>query len=293
MKKIRSTLYICLAALLWGGIGLLFRPLTEIGFSSLQIVFMRVSIAAIGMAIYIGLRNPTMFRIRLRDIWMFVGSGVLSLALFNFCYFQAIERLSVSVAAALLYTAPVFVIVMSVLLFREKLTMRKVCAVICTVLGCVLVTGVLETQGETNSTGIIFGICSGIGYALYSIFSTVALRRYSSQTVTFYSFLFASVGVFPFCHSADILSIGQTNPLLTVCYALGIGIGVCLLPYLLYTKGLEQIRATNASVLATLEPIVAAGIGCFVFGDALSLIKIAGIIMIVFSICIVNISSLK
>ena len=293
MKILRSIWCICLAAVLWGGIGLLFRPLSDLGYSSLQIVFLRVSVATIGMAVYMAFCDPSMFRICVKDIWMFAGSGIVSLAFFNYCYFQAIDRLSGSVAASFLYTAPVFVMVLSFVLFHEAITMRKWIAVLCTVSGCVLITGVLETTTELDGIGILLGICSGIGYALYSIFGTLALRRYSTQTLTFYTFLFASVGVFPLCRPAELVSIAQTATVPTVFYALGIGIGVCLLPYWLYTKGLEHIRASNASVIATLEPIVAALIGCFVFQDELSPMKIGGICMIVLSICILNVSPMK
>ena len=291
MKTIRSGLYICLASVLWGGISLLFRPLTNLGFTSLQIVFLRVFIAAIGMATYIAFRDPSLFRIRLNDIWLFIGSGIVSLAFFNFCYFQTINRLSSSVAASLLYTAPVFVMVLSIILFQEKITMRKVFAVISTVSGCVLVTGVLETTTTPDGTGIFLGICSGIGYALYSIFGTLALRRYSTQTITFYTFLFASVGVLPICKPDELLSIALTAIPQTLMLSLGIGIGICLLPYWLYTKGLEHTRASNASVIATIEPIVATLIGCLAFHDAMSFTKIVGISLIILSICILNISS--
>ncbi len=293
MKTLRSAFCICVAAVLWGGIGLVFRPLKNLGYSSLQIIFLRVSVGAVGMAVYIALSDLCKFYVRIKDLWMFIGSGIVSLALFNFCYFQAIDRLSSSVAASLLYTAPIFVTLLSIFLFREKLTIRKAIAVLCTVIGCVLVTGVGETTTKADGIGIVLGICSGIGYALYSIFGTLALRRYSTQTVTFYTFLFASIGVMPLCRPFELLAIAQTDILSTITLSLGIGIGACLLPYWLYTKGLEHIRASNASVIATVEPIVAALIGCFIFHDDLSIMNISGICMIVLSICILNITILK
>ena len=288
MKSMYSRFYICIAAVLWGGISLLVRPLSDIGYSSLQIVFLRVFIATAGMAMYMAVFDRSLFTIRLRDSWLFIGSGVFSLALFNFCYFRAMEILSVSISATLLYTAPVFVMLISAFVFHEKITARKLIAVVCTGIGCMLVTGVFETETAIQWKGILFGLGSGIGYALYSIFGTLALRRYRTQTVTFYTFLVASLSVLPFCHPRDIVTHFQQQPAQTLVFAVGIGVVVCLLPYWLYTKGLECIRPSEASVIATLEPVVAALIGCAVFSETLSIFTIIGIVAILVSIGIIN-----
>lgn len=287
MKKTLFSGYILVAATLWGCIGLFYKQLSSAGFSQLQVVFLRVATAAVMMAVYIALRNPSWFRIRGRDCPLFIGTGVVSLAFFNYCYFSSMDELSLSVAAVLLYTAPIFVMLMSALLFKEPVTLRKLSAVAVTFLGCVLVTGAFS-GGRVTILGILFGLGSGIGYALYTIFGVYALRRYRTETVTFYTFVFAAISVLPLCQPTALIRISQEETLLTCINALGIGFFGCFLPYLLYTKGLEGVPAGQASVMATWEPVVATVLSVLVFHEEMSWTKAAGIVLIVGAIVLLN-----
>lgn len=288
MKHKLSVIYILIAATLWGCIGIFYQQLSDIGFSRLQVVFLRVMTAAVLMAGYLLVRDPSWFRIRLRDCWMFVGTGIVSLAFFNFCYFSAMTEISYSAAATLLYTAPIFVVLLSSLLFSDRLTWRVGVCVLLTFLGCVLVTGV--TNGvHVTTIGIMFGIGSGIGYALYSIFSVYALRRYRTETITFYTFVFAAIGVLPFCQMRELAWIFCAAPVAAAVNTGGIGFFACLLPYLLYTKGLCGVKPGQASVMATLEPVVASIVGMLLLGDSTSVLQIVGVILIVLSIVFLNI----
>ena len=83
-----------------------------------------------------------LLRIRLRDLWCFLGTGIGSIVFFNYCYFKTISLTSMSVAAVLLYTAPAIVMVLSRILFGERFTVRKVTALVMTFVGCIFVTGI-------------------------------------------------------------------------------------------------------------------------------------------------------
>ena len=98
------------------------RSLSELGFSSRQIMLMRSLLASGILAAVIALKNPALFKIHLRDIWIFIGSGILSMAFFSVCYFSTIIECGASVAVVLLYTSPVFVLILSAIFFKEKIT---------------------------------------------------------------------------------------------------------------------------------------------------------------------------
>lgn len=288
MKNIASSVYILIAAVLWGCIGLFYKQLAAVGFSQLQVVFLRVFVAAVMTAVYICVRNPSWFHIRLKDCGVFIGTGVVSLAFFNYCYFSAMDELSLSVAATLLYTAPIFVMLMSAALFAERITPTKLIAVCITFVGCILVTGAL-TGGRITVLGVLYGLGSGIGYALYTIFGVYALRRYRTETVTLYTFVFAAVSVLPLCQPIKLYETLCVSPSITVLNSLGIGFFACFLPYLLYTKGLAGVPAGKASVMATLEPVVATVIGVAVFHENMTLVKLLGILLIISAIVLLNI----
>ncbi len=288
MKKMSSCVYILIAAVLWGCIGLFYKRLAAIGMNQLQVVFVRVLTAAVLMAVYIAVRRPAWFHIRLRDSWMFIGTGVVSLSFFNLCYFHAMDKLSLSVAAVLLYTAPVFVMLFSAVLFHERLTVKKLIALALTVAGCVLVTGALF-DGRITVQGVLFGLGSGIGYALYTVFGVYALRCYETETVTFYTFLFSAISVLPLCRIAELAGIISVSPAESAAYSFCIGFIACLLPYLLYTKGLSGVQAGQASIMATVEPVVAAVIGFAVFREDMTVWKIGGMLLILSAILLLNI----
>lgn len=277
--------YILAAGALWGTIGLFFNHLSALGLTRFQIMLLRIGIAAVFLGIYICCNNKALFRIALRDWWMFFGTGICSLMFFNYCYFTSIALTSVSVAAVLLYTAPMMVMVMSVILFHEKFTLRKGVVVGMTFIGCVLVTG-LSGSTAIKPFGVVMGLASGFGYALYSIFSTYALKKYHSITITFYTFVLAALATLPLSEPGQLFPMLQQPAVLL--YGLGLAILACLFPYLLYTRGLTGVVASHASVMATVEPVVATIIGVAVFGDAMTSAKFSGIVLILSGIVLMN-----
>ena len=119
---------IVLAGCFWGSMGIFVRKLTAIGFSSAQIVSIRVSLAALFFSILLLVKNRSGFRIALRDLPLFFGLGFGSILFFTVCYFTAITMMPLSAAAILLYTSPIWIMLMSVLFFHEKLNGKKLLA---------------------------------------------------------------------------------------------------------------------------------------------------------------------
>ena len=186
-----------------------------------------------------------------------------------------------------MYNAPMMVMLMSIVLFHEKFTVKKGVVVLMTFAGCVLVTG-LTGGGSIGAAGILVGLASAFGYALYSIFSTYALKKYHSITITFYTFVLAALGTLPLSHVSELAPMLQ-NPAVLL-YGAGLGILACMFPYLLYTRGLTGVAASHASVMATVEPVVATIIGVAVFGDVMTAGKCSGIVLILAGIVILNVS---
>ena len=192
------------------------------------------------------------------------------------------EAASLHTAAILLYTAPAFVMVMSYFLFKEKFTGRKVLALLSAFAGCVLVSGGFGTAG-IGTVGLLTGLGAGFGYALYTIFGRYALERgYSSFTITTYTFLFAMLGCLLITDVSHLVGCLSAAPEL-----IGQGIVWTFLTtvaaYLLYTKGLEGMEAGKASILATIEPVMATLVGCVVFKESLTFVAVGGILLVLFS----------
>ena len=287
MKK--AYLQIIAAAALWGCIGLFLKLLTAAGLTSMQGVALRSAVGCIVYGLFLFFTHRKALFIVPRDWYYFFGTGVCSLLFFNWCYFSAITLSSMSVAAVLLYTSPVFVTLMSALLFREAITPVKATALAVTFAGCVLVTGLFPLGQNTISLPVVlFGLGSGFGYALYSIFGKFVLKKYAPATVTFYTILFCALFSLPLSGLQSNLS--ALTDWRAWAGTLGVGLLCCALPYHLYTAGLRDAEPGRAAILATIEPFVAAGLGILLFHEAVTPWKLLGMAAILGAVGLLNIS---
>lgn len=286
-KKLNIILII-IAACFWGSMGIFVRRLTAFGFDSIQIVSIRVTLAALIFSVFLLIRDRSGFRIALRDIPLFLGLGLGSILFFTVCYFAAITIMPLSTAAILLYTSPIWIMLMSALFFHEKMNGKKVIALLLAFGGCVLVSGI-SGEGITI-TGLLLGLGSGIGYGLYSILGTVALRKYSPYCVTTYTFLIAAVGSWVICKPVDMLSkfakAEHLTGLILLCVLTALVTAV--IPFLSYTLGLRTVEASKAGIIATIEPVVATVVGILCFSETLTLLSAIGIILVLAAVIILN-----
>jgi len=283
-----SIILILLAAVCWGVIGVFSRALSDAGAAPIQITAVRCAVTAVLLVGYMLIFNRSLLRVRVRDLWMFFGTGICSILFFNVCYFHTQSVTSLSVAAILLYTSPFFVMLISAVVFRERITPTKLIALLVAFGGCVLITGVLGGAQTVPLTAILTGVGSGLGYGLYSIFGKLALRRYDIITVTAYTFLFAAAGSIPFSNPSQVAGLVTDTPYVAL-NALLLGVLCTLVPFVLYTKGLSGIESGKASVMASLEPVVATVAGLIAFGEMPQPITWVGIILVLLGVVLLNV----
>ncbi len=280
------------AGCLWGIIGLFSNTLRDMGLNPIQITELRSMIAAAGLLLIILRKDRRLLRIHLRDFWIFLGTGIASIAFFNICYFLCITLSSLSIACTLLYTGPCFVMVLSCLFFHEKFTAKKAAALVLAVGGCAFITGLVSgVSGGVSISwqALLSGLGSGLGYGLYSIFGRVAVKKYSELTVTFYTFLVTSLSLLPFCRIGGIIIIASAGAY-AVLHSLLLGLVSTLLPFLLYTTGLSHMETGKAAVLTFAEPVMATVISITVFGEIFTANHAVGMLAIVTSIVLLNIN---
>ena len=292
-KSIIGPVLIIVAAVFWGTMGIFVRALGEYGLSSFQIVCLRVSFAAVIFALCLLVKDRSGFKISLKDIPLFLGLGFGSILFFTVCYFTAIRMMSLSTAAILLYTSPIWIMLMSMLFFHEKLNISRIVALILAFAGCVLVSGI--SGNGITFTGLLVGLGSGFGYGLYSILGTVALRKYKPLTVTTYTFIFAAVGSFIICRPFDMVSkiSGSGKVGFLIMFSVLTALVTAVIPFLTYTLGLNKVEASKAGIIATIEPLVATLVGIFVFREPLTFMSGCGIVLIIAAVVILNLKIKK
>lgn len=274
------------AGVLWGIISIFVRQLSAVGLDSLQIMFLRGSIAAVVLFFWLLIRSREALRIRLRDLWCFVGTGIISLTFFSWCYITTIKASEASIAVVLLYTSPIFVMLFSAVCFREKITVRKLIALVMTFCGSVLVAGLAGGGHALTPKVFLIGIGAGLGYALYSIFGRFAIRRgYGSLTITFYTLALSGISCAVLCRPGSMLPMLNAGAMLWAC---GVAVVCTVAPYLFYTYGLARMEAGRAAILATVEPLVGALMGIVLYQERRDAAKLLGIVLIFAAIILLN-----
>lgn len=273
------------AAALWGIIGVWNRRLMAGGLSPYSIVVVRNCGGLVLLLAVMALRDRSVFHVERQHLKYFFGTGVVSVVLFTVCYFSCQEICSLAVASILLYTAPAIVVVLSAILWRERVTKKKLLALGLTLVGCALVCGVFSGSLTVTGGGIALGLGAGFFYALYSIFGRYALAHYGPMTVTVWTFVFAGVASLALVRPAELAALAQPSLALTA-----VGLVVCstVLPYILYTRGLARVEAGKASILASLEPVVASVAGVVLFGEPMSGLTAAGIVCVLAGVYILR-----
>ena len=286
-KSALPVLSVLLSGVLWGVIGIFIKKLSAAGLTAMQICFVRFLIAAPVFFFSTAAIFPRKLAFRPRDIWIFLGTGVVSIALFNYCYFYTIIHSEASVAVVLLYTSPIFVMVLSALLFNEKVRPEKIVALAMTFIGCLLVSGVTGGGYELKPLVALMGVASGLFYALYTIFGTFGLRKYDTMTVTTYTFVFALIASLPVSDVGTVFKVLAADPSLWI-WCVGVAIVSTILPYFFYTWGLKKLEPSRSAMLVAVEPIVGCVVGMIFYGESHSFVKILGIVFVLAAILLLN-----
>ena len=269
--------YVLCAAVLWGLIGPLSKLAFAAGMDTLEVAFWRTTMAWFLFATQAALHHET--RLAPRDLPAVVGFGVVGIAGLFGTYMVAVDAGGAALASVLLYTAPAWVALMSWLLLKEPMGGFKVAAVAATILGVAGVSlGPGLTGGEAiGARAVVFGLLSGITYALYYIFGKYYLGRYKTPTLFLYALPVGALTLLPFVHFTRPTVQGMVACLvLALCSTYG--------AYSIYYAGLRRLEATRAAVVATLEPVIAAGLAFAMFGECFSAPGYAGAVLIVGSV---------
>ena len=287
MKKHLPQIFILTAGITWGMIGLFSRSLYSAGFTPQNIVLIRNFGSLAVMTVLFAIVDRSTFRIKLRHFHYFIGTGIVSVVMFSLLYFMCQQQSSLATAAILLYTSPAIVMLLSAVIWHDKITKNKLAALVVTFMGCVFVSGILSGSLAVSAVSLATGLGSAFFYALYSIFGRFALEKYSSYTVTYYTFLCAAAASLFVVSPAETFSLVFSSASVTLL-AFGLIAFSTVIPFILYTKGLSQTESGKAAILASVEPVAASLTGIIAFGEPLTFAVVAGLVCILIAIYILN-----
>ncbi|VFE45789.1 DMT family transporter [Clostridioides difficile] len=282
-EKSKGYVFIAIAGLLWATLGLFGKFLMGNGLASEQVAFTRLFFGFIVLGIYSSIRTPQILKISKKGIIYSVIIGIICQAMFNLCYFKAIDIVGVSIAAVLLYTSPLFLAIFSKVCYKENITRSKLFSLILCFIGTIMAVtgGRLDFQG-LNAFGLLLGILSAIAYALMPTISKNALKEFSSSTILVYSFLFGAIFMIPSSKPWEILN--YANNLDVLFCMLMLGIVPAALAYIFYATGISKgVELSVAGVVASVELVGSVIIGCTILGESFSLGKLFGVMLMLIS----------
>ncbi|MBP5394893.1 MAG: DMT family transporter [Candidatus Methanomethylophilaceae archaeon] len=286
-KSKLAAIAVAMSAIMFGSLGIPIRYFQQdCGLPPLDSVVIRMSVSATGLLIIIMLFARDQLKVRLKDVPLLALFGGFKL-LSDLTLFNAQNNITLCLATLLQMTAPYFVMIFSMFLFKEKLTLKKMIAMAVGSVGCVLVTGILFGEVDANTEGVISAILSGLFFGMFFIGNRVAVDRdIRPGTTLFYTTVFADLIALPFINHADVLDavIDQKGAVM----ALSLGILMTLIPYYLITWSSLHLEPAISSMISTLEVGAAAVVGYVVFRDVLTVSHVIGIVLVLSSIIVVN-----
>jgi len=266
----RGYLLVFLAASMWGTLGIFATYIYRYGVGSFTMVFWRVLFALIILGSYIVLflrENP----FTSRRLPFYAAYGLVGVFAFYTLYFYTVKISSVGFAVLLVYTAPAFSVVLGRLVFGEPVTIEKAIALLMVLLGVVLVAG--NVDFNIGLLPLVTGISTGFVYSLYGIMAKFGVRDERPERVLFMTLFFGLLYLAPFSKFSV--------PSGAVPYILGLAFFPTFLGYVLYNHALREVEVSRASIVATVEPVVAIALAYVLFGEELTIPQIFGAVLII------------
>jgi len=289
MKKLYLILPI-LAGLMFGSGGVFVRTLTQNGIDSSTLLFLRFSIAIIPLLLAIIFTDRKLFKIQLKDIPLILACAMCIVGL-NLCYNESMNTISLSLAAVLLSLAPIYVLIFAYILFREKITSKKIICIIFAIFGCLLMTGVLESDiSNIPVHGILYGIGAGLFWAVYLMASKKSIEQGNHTfTILLYAIIFISIALIPFTHFNQISGFISINPTLTIIFLIVHSTFSFALPYILSTVSLNYLDSGTSSIfMSGSEPLAALIFGLLIYSEIPTVMMLCGFVLTLIAMTILS-----
>ncbi|MBE6064919.1 DMT family transporter [Clostridium cochlearium] len=286
----KGILLALLAGASWGAMGIFVKNLEQLGFSPMAISSLRPTIAILPYIIINLIKDPQCFKTDLKGLLLFAIYGIFALDGMFIGSSYAVKYTGVATASVLLFVNPVIVMILSYFLFKEKFTVNKIIALVLTLVGCCLVVKAYDPAAfKVNLIGVFWGIISSFAMALQNILGRIGTEKYPQKTHLTYSLLFGAIFLWFFEPPWTLVSlIKNTGTNSTILNVLALGIVSTLIPTIAIVKSLEFIESSKASIIASVEPVVASILAFIIFGEIFEIPQLIGMFMIMGSIILVQ-----
>jgi len=288
-RTLQGYLLVFISGVFWGLGGYLVTQMSNMGVSSLMTAFSGHFLALLPLLIYLlAKKGINGLKISRKGLLYSILLGALTKGIFKLANDTSITLVGVATASILMYLAPVFTAIMSMLFFKEKLRGYQHFAVLLNLIGCILmVTGGNFAELNISGLGLTLGAIAGFLYALNTIIGKVASGGDDPETMTFYMLLFSAITMGIFAKPWQQLDLFTNSKFLF--WAILNSMSTGLIANILYLKGLSlNVDASKATIIASGEVIIATLSGVLLLSEKINLVGTLGIIIMLASIVLMN-----
>lgn len=282
-QRKKGILLAIITAVMWGIMGIFVRDLSGFQFSNIEISFFRCALAGAAYFIFLLATKPKALKIDLKGLIICIVYGAVAYSISFVSYSVAVSRIPVGVATVLMFMSPIWVAILGVVMFREKLEKRKILTISVCFFGAVLVANLIGAGDiQLDGIGILAGIVNGIGVALQILLPKFFAKDYDRDTLLVYGFLGAAlVLAFGMDFTAVSSHIAATPTFNLIWDLFGIGILCTMVANVACVKSTQYVEATTTSILSALEVVVGTIVGFLVFHEHLTALQLLGAVIIV------------
>ncbi len=276
-KGIPALVMFVSSMLIFGTIGPLRRL---VPLSSGMLAFSRGLFGAATLWIFARLRGMRLCFAGRRNVCLFALSGAF-IGINWMLLFEAYNRTTVGIATLSYYMQPTIVILLSPLVLREKLTLRRLLCAAAALIGMVLVSGAAEECGlrEEDMAGILCGLGAAAFYAAVVLLNQ-KIKQGDAVGKTVIQLLSAALVMVPyllFTEKPGSVSLTGTAVMLVIL----LGVVHSGAAYALYFAGLKGLGAQSAAILSYIDPVFALVLSQVILGERLSGFGILGAVLII------------
>lgn len=290
--KDKPYLFIAVAAVFWSVQGVLGKFLGS-DLAPMQTAFARIFTGFLLIFAFTFIKHREELRIDTGDMFKLAIMGVVCQSGTSMFFFYSVSKTSVAAATALMYTAPIFAIFISRMVFGEKITPLKLLAVAVCSVGVFLTVTMGNVGVLTGSVvGVLSGLSAGIVYSLNSIIGKSIMRKCSNWAVLTYSFGFGSLFMAPFCDPLGIVPMLAKPNVIIGIILMGLLPTFCAFGF--YFTGIAKgAQPSKLGIVATLEAALAVIWAALLFGEPMGFIRVLGILGIFAAVYILYVENTR
>ncbi len=281
----------------WSTTGVIIGYLvTHYKMPALLLAFWRSLFVCVALVPVIFFVRPALLQIERAQIRFYVFYGLV-LAVFNSIWALSVKANGAAVATVLGYSSSGFTAILAFWLFKEKLGLPKMVAVFLSLSGCVMVSNIVSAEmWRLNPLGIFTGLLTGILFAMYTLIGKEASRQnINPWTSMLYSFAFGTVfimlfNLFPMLPGAagSFTALMPNLPIDGWLLLILLSFLPTILGFGLYNTSMNYLPASIANLMATLEPALTAVEAYVLLDERMTMLQIAGSIIILSAVVIVQ-----